>query len=160
MELIQRLIIVCVSLFVATHNVYATPKITEIRLIANKGYRMPVDINEYVFRSNGDFYWLHGKSDNPISDKYRIHQGNFVRLANSFENHKFFDFDRKYEGRIISRKGNVVHMVITTHAPSVTLEVIRDGQKYSVQNFNNNGPHGLWELEMLVRGLASQHIPA
>jgi len=152
MELIQRLIIVCVSLFVVTDNVYAAPKITEIRLKDTPSYdASPMPANEFVFRANNELYWLEGNMDKPIRHKYWISTPDFERLSALFESHGFFELKKLYD----RPPGTTTYL---TDGSTVTTQVTRDGQKKTVNNYSGNGPQNLWELEMLTRGFASQYI--
>ena len=132
--------------------VRAAPVITEIRLGDAPGYGpSPSPVNGFVFRANGDFYWLEGTTENVVRHHYSIGTQEFARLAAVYERSRFWRLQKLYD----RPPGATSYLA---DGPTVTLQVVRGGQTKIVQNYDDNGPSDLWELEMITRGFASRFI--
>lgn len=127
----------------------AAPKITEIRLVDAPGFVLtPYTKNEFVFRADGNLYWIEGTSEQPIRHRYSIGQEAFRQLAATVENHRFFDLKLSYPTD-----------TFIADAPEVIVIATRGGTKKEVRDITGFGsrPANLWELEMIVRGIASRY---
>ena len=120
----------------------AKPKVTEIRFENFPGYiGPPIPKNEFVFCADGNFYWLEGTRDKPIRHRYDLSTRDFADLVSSFETHHFFAL-KPYEFHSVD-------------APYAVIRATRGGR---TKSYVVGETHNLWELKMIVLGLASRHI--
>ena len=120
----------------------ARPKVTEIRLEDFPGYvGPPIPKNEFVFCADGNLYWLEGTRDKPVRHRYSLSTRDFAELVATLETHHFFAL-KPYEFH-------------STDAPSAVIRATRGGR---TKSYVVDGTHNLWELEMIVRGFASQRV--
>lgn len=132
-----------------TSGALASPQITEIRLAYSPGYvPLPYDVNEFVFRADGNFYWVEGTSEKLVRHRYSLRAGEFQRLAVSLERHHFFDLGATYP----------TDMEIAD-VGKVQIEVTRGGKKKGVTDSPGFGkrPDDLWELQTIFLGFASEY---
>lgn len=130
----------------------AAPKITEIRLADLPGFiAPPVRNNTFIFRSNGTFDWLEGITTKPIKHHYSLVSGDFEKLTKVLEAHHFSTMKPIYD-RLKPTDG------VFTDGPSVIVSVSSGKEKKSVEDYAEFGPPDLWEIEMVMRGLASRYI--
>ncbi len=146
MKLVMSLL-VCCSL---VSSALAAPAVTEIRLKDIPGFvRPPRNVNEFVFRADGHFYWLEGTEEKPVRHQYPLSEKEFGNLVAALDGHHFFNFGPKYPT-------DVVIMDVS----KVMVSATRGGEKKSVVDSAGFGsrPQDLWELEMILRGFASQRV--
>ncbi|RYX81600.1 hypothetical protein EON83_23415 [bacterium] len=136
----------------AASTAVAAPQITEIRLQDAPGFvAPPILINELVFRSDGNFYWNEGTLEKPVKHRYSIGSEGFQKLAAALETHGFFELKPKYD-----RLKPTDPLIMD--GSSVVVSATRDGIQKHVVDYSGFGPSNLWEVEMIIRGFASQYI--
>ena len=125
----------------------AAPKISEIRLKDVPGYTgTPFSINEFVFRPDGTLYWLEGTNEKPIRHRFLVGENTFKSLSRALEQHRFFT---------LNPPRNEVPPY-AYDAPCTILRVTRGRQAKQLILYHSS--NNLWQLEMIVRGVASREI--
>ena len=133
-------------------SAWAAPAVTEIRLADTPGYVLtPAQVNEFVFRADGSFYWVEGTSTKLIRHRYSIGKEEFQELATTLGTHRFFELKPIYDR---AKPGDLV----ISDAGGVVVSVTRGGNKKEVVDYAGFGPSNLRELELIIRGLASEYV--
>ncbi|BCM92199.1 hypothetical protein IAD21_04078 [Abditibacteriota bacterium] len=148
----MKFILLFVTCLLLASTGLAAPNVTEIRLEDAPGtLKPPILRNEFVFRSDGNFYWTEGTLEKPVRHRYAIGTQAFQTLAATLGTHHFFDLKPLYDR---SKPGDPLIM----NGSTVVVSVMRDGLRRTVVDYAGFGPSNLWELEMILRGFASRHI--
>ncbi len=109
--------------------------------------------NEFVFRADGTLYWIEGTRDKPIRHRYFIIPEPFQKLVAAMKARHFFTMKPRYDHANFGKSGRIE----VFDGSTVVITAVRDGKTKKVEDYAGFGPPDLWQMEMIVRGVASEH---